>query len=139
MKWISIISAAAVLVVSVFIVGLATANDHIDRVPDSNTSKSDVIAACASFVGADSGLKTASPAAAAALRPSKYKMLVGVIEDNKTKEWKVQVICPKGFTCQPKSEGHIVQDLNAKLKVDVRFYSEASCYVCTGGFCFKVC
>ncbi len=138
MKWISIISAAAVLVVSVFIVGLATANDHIDRVPDSNTSKSDVIAACASFVGADSGLKTASPAAAAALRPSKYKMLVGVIEDNKTKEWKVQVICPKGMKCPEKSEGYVVQDLKAKLKLDLRIYQK-SCWVCTGGFCFQVC
>ncbi len=141
MKWISIIGAAAVLVVSVFIVGLATANDHIESVPNHNTSKLDVIKACESFVGVDAGVRSARPgAAAAAARPSKYKMLLGVIEDKNTHEWKVQAICPNKMNgrCPQKSEGYVAQDLNAKLKVDVRLY-EGSCWVCAGGFCFKVC
>ena len=131
MKWISIIGAAAVLVVSVFIIGVATAQGELGTIKDNKTA----IAGQISVYLGEAAVMTGTPIVA----PTKYGVLLAIERSGK----KFDVFCGAKKDCEPdqtsKSETEVQSEVGkSNPDLQINYYS-GSCWVCTGGNCFKVC
>ena len=125
MKWISIIGAAAVLVVSMFIMSPATV------MGTEIVKRAGVLDKVSGYEGeglfTDTGMN----------RPTNdYNVILGLKgkRDVVLCGREAQAICDKGETFTEEQVR-----TKARIKKIIHYYEGNSCYVCSGGICFQVC